>query len=104
MDRAPRKLAMADLAPAGSTDAASLDDRERREVVVQEERILVGPLQRVDELLVLAGTESGDHHRLGLAAREQRGAVGARQYADLGHDRTHGLHVAAVDARPGVED
>ena len=42
--------------------------------------------------------------RLRLAAGEQRRAVGARQDADLGDDRAHGLEVAAVDARAGVED
>ena len=40
--------------------------------------------QRVDDLLVLAGAERGDHQSLGLAAGEQRRAVGARQHADLG--------------------
>ena len=44
------------------------------------------------------------HERLGLAAGEQRRAVGARQDADLGDDRADGLGVAAVDAQAGVED
>ena len=88
----------------GRADAAGLADRERREVVVQQERLLVGALQRVDELLVLAGAERRHHQGLGLAAGEQRRAVGARQHADLGHDRAHRLDVAAVDAAAGVED
>ena len=71
---------------------------------MQQEVLLVGALQRVDVLLVLAGAERGDHQRLGLAAGEQRRAVGARQDADLGDDRAHGLEVAAVDALAGVED
>ena len=75
-----------------------------REVVVQQERFLVGALQRVDPLLVLAGAERGDDQRLRLAAGEQRRAVRARQHAGLGHDRAHGLEVAAVDALAGVED
>ena len=103
-DRAPGELAVADLAPAGRADAAGLADRERREVVVQHERFLVGPLQGVDPLLVLAGAERGDHDRLRLAAGEQRRAVGARQEADFGDDRAHGDQVAAVDALAGVED
>jgi hypothetical protein len=57
MDRAPCELAVTDLATAGRAEAAGLADRERREVVVQEESLLVGPVQRVDELLVLAGAE-----------------------------------------------
>ena len=71
---------------------------------MQQEALLVGAFQRVDELLVLAGAERGDHEGLGLAAGEQRRAVGARQDADLGDDRADRLQVAAVDARAGVED
>ena len=44
------------------------------------------------------------HQRLGLAAGEQRRAVGARQDADFGDDRADRLDVAAVDADAGVED
>ena len=104
MDGAPGELAVADLAAARPAHASGLADRERREVVVQEERLLVGPVQGVDPLLVLAGAERGHHQRLGLAAGEQRRAVRARQHADLGDDRTHRLHVAAVDALAGIED
>ena len=71
---------------------------------MQQERLFVGALQRVDELLVLGGAERRDHQRLGFAAGEQRRAVGARQHADFRHDRAHGLEVAAVDALAGVED
>ena len=104
MDGAPRELAVADLAPAGGADAAGLADRERREIVVQQKRLLVGALQRIDELLVLTGAERRHHQSLRLAAREQRRTVRARQHADLAHDRPDRLHVAAVDARAGVED
>ena len=71
---------------------------------MQQEGFLVGALQRVDPLLVLAGAERRDHERLGFAAGEQRRTVGARQDADFAHDRTHGLEVAAVDALAGVEN
>ena len=104
MDRAPGQLAVADFAPPGRAHAAGLADREGREVVVQQEGLFVGALQRVDQLLVLGGAERGHHQRLGLAAGEQRRAMGARQHADLRHDRTHGLEVAAVDALVGVEN
>ena len=104
MNGAPGELAVADLAAARPAHAAGLADREGREVVVQQEGLLVGPLQRVDPLLVLAGAERGDDQRLRLAASEQRRAVRARQHADLGHDLPHGLDVAAVDALAGVED
>ncbi len=36
--------------------------------VVQQEVLLVGAFQAVDELLVLAGAEGGDHEGLRLAA------------------------------------
>ncbi len=88
----------------GAAEAAGLTDRVGREVVVQQERFLVRARQRVDPLLVLAGAERGDDHRLRLAAGEQRRAVGARQDAGFRNDRTHRLDVAAVDALAGVED
>ncbi len=71
---------------------------------MQQEVLLVGAFQRIDELLVLAGAERRHHEGLGLAAGEQRRAVGARQHADLGNDRAHGLEVAPVDAAAGIED
>ncbi len=71
---------------------------------MQQEALLVGALQAVDELLVLAGAERGDDHRLRFAAGEQGRAMRARQQADLRHDGAHGLHVAPVDADAAVED
>ena len=81
-----------------------LAHRVRREVVVQHEVLAVLALQRVDDLLVLAGAERGHAQRLRLAAGEQRAAVRARQHADLGDDRADGAGVAAVDAQAGLED
>ena len=71
---------------------------------MQHEVLAVLALKRVDDLLVLPGAERGDAERLRLAAGEQRGAVRARQNADLGDDRPHRPGVAAVDAHAGVED
>ncbi len=104
MDGAPGKLAVADLAAARRAHAAGLAHRVGREIVVQHEGRLVGTLQAVDHLLVLAGAERRDDQRLCLAAREERGAVRARQHAHLREDRAHRLQVAAVDAYVGVED
>ncbi len=103
-DRAPGELAVADLAPAGRTHAAGLADRVGREVVVQQESLLVGSVERVDVLLVLAGAERRDRERLRLAASEERRTVGARQDADLRQNRPHGLEIASVDAPAVVED
>ena len=103
-DGAPGELAVADFAPAGRAHAARLADRIGREVVVEQEALLVGAFERVDVLLVLAGAERGDDQRLRLAAGEQRRAVRARQDADLRQDRPHRLHVAPVDADAVVEN
>ena len=103
-DGAPGELAVADLAPLGAAETAGFADRVGREVVVQQERLFIRSRQRVDVLLVLAGTERGHDQRLGLAAGEQRRAVGARQHADFGDDVAHRLGVAAVDALAGVEN
>ena len=103
-DRAPGQLAVADFAALGAAHAAGFADRVGREVVVQQERLLVRARQRVDVLLVFAGAERGDDQRLRFTAGEQRRAVGARQHADFGDDLAHGLGVAAVDALAGVED
>ena len=100
----PRQLAVTDLAAARRAHAPGFADRIGREVVVQHERFFVGPAQRVDPLLVLAGAERGDDDRLRLAAGEQRRAVGARQEARLDDDRAHGDEIAAVDALAGVEN
>ncbi len=104
VDRAPGQLAMADLAPLGAAHTSGFADRVGREVVVQQELLLVGARQRVDVLLVLAGAERGHHHRLGFAAGEQRRTMGAGQHADFGDDVANRLDVAAVDALAGVED
>ena len=70
---------------------------------MQHEILLVGALQAVDKLLVLAGAQRGHHQRLGFAAGEQRRAVSTRQHAHFRQDRTHGDEVAPVDALLGVE-
>ena len=71
---------------------------------MEQEALLVGSLERVDVLLVLACAERGNHERLGFAAREQRRTMGARQDADLSEDRAHRAHVTTVDADAGVEN
>ena len=74
---------MADFAPAGRAHAARLADRIGREIIVEQEALLIGAFEPVDELLVLAGAERRDDQRLRLAAGEQRRAMRARQNADL---------------------
>src|SRR6185436_4107222 len=93
MDGPPGELAVADLAAARPAQPPGLAHREWREVVMQQEGLLVGPLQGVDPLLILPRAERRYHQRLGFAASEQRGAVRARQHSDLAGDGTHRLHV-----------
>ena len=95
---------MADFAAARAHHAADLAHRIGREIVVQHEVLLVGALEGVDELFVLAGAERGDDHRLRFAAGEQRRAMGSRQNAHLADDGAHGLEVAPVDAPTSLED
>ena len=87
---------MADLAAAGRAGAARFTDRERREVVVQDEALAgraagVG----VEVLRLLAGGEGGDAERLGFTALEQAGAVRAGQEADFRREGAN-LHVTAT--------
>ncbi len=100
----PSELAVANLAPAGRAHPASLADGIGRKVVVEQEPLLVGALEQIDILLVLAGAERGDHEGLGFAAGEQRGAVSARQDADLREDRTHRRQVAPINPALMVEN
>ncbi len=104
VDRAPSELAVADFTPSGRAHSAGLAHGIGREVVMQQEALLVGAFQRVDELFVLAGAERGDDERLCLTTREQRRTVGARQHADLGHNRAHRRQIAPVDAAAVIEN
>ena len=102
--RAPGELAVAGLATRRSAEAADFADRIGREVIVQHEARVGEALQPVDHLLGVLGAERRGDDRLGLAAGEQRRAVGARKEADDGLDRANRLGVAAVDAAAFLED
>ena len=101
---APGELAVADFAPAGRAHAAGLADRIGREIIVEQEPLLVGPVQRIDILLVLAGAQRRDHQRLGFAAGEQAEPWVRGQHPDLRQDRAHGGQIAPVDAALVVEN
>ena len=58
----------------------------------------------LDLLLVVGGAERRGDERLGLAAGEQAGAVGARQHADLDRDVADLVELAAVEALAALED
>ena len=90
--------AVADLAATWAWTTTTFADREAGEVVVQDKVVEVLGIQAVDHLLVFGGAQGTGDQALGLAASEQRRAVGARQHVQVDHDRTHGLGVATVDA------
>src|SRR5689334_16923525 len=103
VDATPGEIAVADLAALRRPHHAGLTDRERWEVVVKHERLAAFAFERVDDLRIARGTERRHHERLGLATREERRAMRPRQHAHLHGDRTHGLMIAAVDARLAIQ-
>ena len=56
------------------------------------------PEQQLEPLLVIAGAERGGDQRLGLAAGEERRAVGAREHAHLAGDGPDLVVRPAADA------
>src|SRR5690606_27718064 len=95
--------AVADLAPGLAAQGLGLAGAERREVVVHEEGLADLAEEGLDALLVVLGPEGAAHQRLGLAAGEQRRAVGPGQDADLARDRADLVVPTAVDAALGLE-
>ena len=81
LERALGEVAVADLAAAGAAHRADFAGRERREVVVEHERLgrLALVVDRVEALHVVRGAERRGDERLRLAAREERRAVRARE-------------------------
>ena len=71
---------------------------------MEQEALLIGPVERIDILLVLAGAERRDDHRLRFAAGEQSRPMRARQHPDFSQDRAHGGQIAPVDAPLVVEN
>ena len=61
-------------------------------------------VQRIDDLLVIAGAERGDHQRLGFAPGKQRRAMRARQQADGAVNRADGCQIPPVDALAAIDD
>ncbi len=88
-DRAQGALgqrAVADLAPAGAAHRTRFADRVGREVVEVHVVLFAVLFQRVHHLRVVAGAEDQRGQHLGLAAREQAGAVDTGQQADFAGD------------------
>src|SRR5690606_6500533 len=89
-------------APVGTRFAYA----ERREVVVEHERLrdFLTDVDGVDPLLVARRPERHHTERLGLAAREERRAVGARKHAHFGRDLADVVEAPTVGPLPPLED
>jgi hypothetical protein len=97
--------AVADLAAVDATHAAGFTDGEGREVVVEDEALLVLATGVVVEALFFIGrSQRGDGERLGFAAGENGGAVDAWQGADFAVKRAEIADAAAVGAHAFVHD
>ena len=83
--RALGERAVADVAALGPAHEAGLADRERREVVVVPVVLVRLEPEGVEAHLLLERAQRDGRQRLRLPAREERGAVRARQ--DAGLDR-----------------
>ncbi len=98
LDTASRQLAVANFTALGRTDKAGLADAERREVVVQHERLFALALYRIDDLGVAPGAEGRYDDRLRLPACEQRRTVRTRQDSDTNVDGPYGALVATINS------
>src|SRR5688572_13874388 len=89
---------MADLAAAGAPHHLYLAGGERREVVMQHERLggFARYVDAVDPLLVVTGAQSNRDQRLGLAPGKEARAMGTWQHPGLNRDWTNGVEITAI--------
>src|SRR5947209_7732440 len=96
-ERAFSKIAMPDLAAAGTGHSADFADGERREGIMQHEALRRLRLQAFDALLVALGAERRRRERLRLASGKEARSMRSRQYADLAGDRADRRRVSSVE-------
>ena len=87
---------VADFAATYAGHASHFADRERREVVVQHEALLLLALEGLQALRVVACAQGRRYQRLRFAAGEERRAVRAGQNADFDGDGTNFVECTAV--------
>src|ERR1700722_14748335 len=104
LDAALGQVAVTDLAPFRRAHHAGFADAERREIVVQHERLFLLAHQAVDDLRIPPGSQRRHDQSLSLATGKQRRTVSSREYAGADIDGAHRLGVAAVDARLTIEN
>src|SRR5690606_23082591 len=103
-NRTTGQTAVTDFTTTSTTHAATLAHRERREVVVQHERVFFLAFQGVQQLCVTGSAQSRDYQGLGFTTGEQRRTVSLGQHADFDVQRAHGASVATVDTWLAVND
>ncbi len=95
---------MAHFAAARPAHELHFTDRERREVVVQHEALVVLAVHVLDLLLVVGRAERAGDKCLRLAAGEDHRAVRAGQHTRLGPDGPDLVELPAIEAHPALED
>ena len=78
LDSTLRQLAVADLSALRRTDKTRLSDAERREIVVQHERLFALALDRIDDLRIAPRPQRRGDDCLGLTTRKRGRTVCAR--------------------------
>src|SRR5689334_10741541 len=96
---------MSNLTTAGAAHRTNFTGGERREVVVQHERLcrLARCIDCVETLNVVSSTERYRDEGLRLAARKQRRAVRTRQYLCVDRYWPNFLRTSTVNAFAGIE-
>ena len=96
---------MADFAATGTAQELDLAHAEWREVVVQHKAFeLVFLEEQVEALHVLLGAQRERGERLRLASCKERGAMNAREQADLASDLANLVEGAAIGTPAGIQD
>ncbi len=95
---------MANVATGGRAKPPYFAHGERGKVVVEQEVAVALALEGLDLLLVGLGAQGSRHHGLRLAAREEGGAVGARQVGHLDADRPDLVDLAPVYPDASLHD
>ena len=104
-ERAFRESAVTDFAASGRTEFTAFADRERREVVVKNERFRFRSAGKPVELLrVFRRAERRDDERLRFSALENGGAVNTREHVRFAGNRTKLVERAAVGANALVQN
>src|SRR5690606_15505243 len=80
-DTALGQIAVTDLASFRRAEHAGFADAERRKVVMEHERLLAFPAERIDDLRIATRAERRDNEWLRLATGKERRAMSAREQA-----------------------